>query len=216
MIEIKVAIFEDNKLVRDALETILMGTPGYTCTGAFSSGSSWKMDIVRSKPEVILMDIEMPGPDGIALTKMIMEQYPDMKILIQTVFDDSEKIFKALCAGAAGYILKNDPPNKYLEAIVEVHEGKASINASIAKKVIDFFGNKNVFMAVPSGEDYHLSTRELEILKNIVTGRSLKEIAASLFISYDTIRTHSKHIYKKLQVASRGEASIKAIQEGLV
>ena len=214
--EIRVAIFEDNKLVRDALEAILNGTPGYTCTGTFSSGSNWKTDIPKSNPQVILMDIEMPGPDGIALTKIITEQYPDIKILIQTVFDDSEKIFRALCAGAAGYILKNDPPNKYLEAIVEVHEGKASINASIAKKVIGFFANKNVVMAAPSGEDYHLSTREQEILKHIVTGKSLKEIAAALFISYDTIRTHSKHIYKKLQVASRSEASMKAIQQGLV
>jgi len=214
--EIRVAIFEDNKLVRDALEAILNGTPGYNCTGAFASGVNWKTDIPKSNPQVILMDIEMPGPDGIQLTSLITQQYPEIKILIQTVFDDSEKIFKALCAGAAGYILKNDPPNKYLEAIVEVYESKASINASIAKKVIGFFSNKNVIIAMPANEDYNLSTREQEILKHIVTGKSLKEIAAALFISYDTIRTHSKHIYKKLQVASRSEAALKAMQQGLV
>ncbi len=214
--EIQVAIFEDNRLVRDALEAILNGTPGYNCIGAFSSGSNWKTDIPKSNPQVILMDIEMPGPDGIQLTRLITQQYPEIKILIQTVFDDSEKIFKALCAGAAGYILKNDPPHKYLEAISEVYDGKASINATIAKKVIGFFSNKNVIISTPTNEDYNLSTREQEILKHIVTGKSLKEIAASLFISYDTIRTHSKHIYKKLQVASRSEASLKAIQQGLV
>jgi DNA-binding NarL/FixJ family response regulator len=216
MNDIKVAIFEDNKLVRDALEAILNGTTGFSCTGAFSSGNNWQTDITKSNPQVILMDIEMPGPDGITLTKQITAKYPEIKILIQTVFDDNEKIFQALCAGAAGYILKNDSPHKYLEAVTEVFDGKASINASIAKKVIGFFANKNVVMAAPSGEDYRLSIREQEILKHIVTGKSLKEIAADLFISYDTIRTHSKHIYKKLQVASRSEASIKAIQQGLV
>lgn len=214
--EIRVAVFEDNKLVRDALEAILNGTPGYSCTGAFASGYNWKTDITKSNPQVILMDIEMPGPDGITLTQLVTEQYPEIKILIQTVFDDSEKIFKALCAGASGYILKNDPPHKYLEAITEVYDGKASINTRIAKKVIGFFANKNVIMTVPGTGDYHLSAREQEILQHLVTGKPLKDIAAELFISYDTIRTHSKHIYKKLQVASRSEASLKAIQQGLV
>lgn len=211
--DIHVAIFEDNKLVRDALEAILNGTSGYTCTGAFSSGNNWKTDVAKSKPQVILMDIEMPGPDGISLTRDIMGLYPEIKILIQTVFDDSEKIFKALCAGACGYILKNDPPHKYLEAITEVNEGKASINASIAKKVVGFFTNKNVTMAMPSNEDYKLTPREQEILKCIATGKSFKDIASSLFISYDTVRTHSKHIYKKLQVASKSEAVMKALQQ---
>lgn len=214
--EIRVAIFEDNKLVRDALEAILNGTPGYNCTGTFSSGINWQHDITKSNPQVILMDIEMPGPDGIELTSLITQHHPEIKILIQTVFDDSEKVFKALCAGASGYILKNDPPHKYLESIQEVFEGKSSINTTIAKKVIGFFSNKNIILAMPTDEDYKLSLREQEILKHIVTGKSLKEIAAALFISYDTIRTHSKHIYKKLQVASRSEASMKAIQQGLV
>ncbi len=214
--EIRVAIFEDNKLVRDALQAILNGTPGFSCTGVFSSGHNWESDIKKSDPQIILMDIEMPGPDGIELTRLITEKYPDIKILIQTVFDDNEKIFMALCSGASGYILKNDPPHRYLESVKEVMEGKSSINSSIAKKVIGFFSNKNVILAMPKTEDYNLSSREQEILKHIVTGKSLKEIAAALFISYDTIRTHTKHIYKKLQVASRAEASLKAVQQGLV
>ncbi len=214
--EIQVAIFEDNKFVRDALEAILNGTPGYNCIAAFSSGDNWKNDIAKSHPDVVLMDIEMPGLDGISLTSNILEIYPQIKILIQTVFDDSEKIFRALCAGAAGYILKNDSPQRYLEAITEVYEGKASINASIAKKVVSFFTNKNVIMAIPLNIDYKLTPRELEILKHIATGKSLKDIADTLFISYDTIRTHSKHIYRKLEVASKSGAAIKALQQGIV
>ena len=216
MKEIRVAIFEDNKLIRDALEAILNGTMGFNCCGLHPDGNNWLTDIKRCKPDVVLMDIEMPGLNGIEITKKITTAFPEIKVLMQTVFNDSDKIFLALCAGASGYILKNDPPHKYLEAIVEVYEGKASINATIAKKVIGFFANKNVIIATPTNEDYNLSPREQEILKHIVTGKSLKEIAASLFISYDTIRTHSKHIYKKLQVASRTEASLKAIQQGLV
>ncbi len=216
MKEIKVAIFEDNKLIRDALEAILNGTSGFNCIGAFSNGNYWDSDIMKSAPDIILMDIEMPGLDGIQLTNLIVQSFPETKILIQTVFDDGEKIFKALCAGASGYILKTDPPNKYLEAITEVYNGGAPINTSIAKKILGFFGNKNVILISPQNENYHLSTREKEILKHIVGGRSLKDIAGELFISYDTIRTHSKHIYKKLHVASRSEATLKATQQGLV
>jgi DNA-binding NarL/FixJ family response regulator len=214
--EIKVAIFEDNKLVRDALEAILNGTNGYTCCGTYSSGANWQQDLNRSNPDVILMDIEMPGKDGIELTTLISRSLPDIKILIQTVFDDSDKIFRALCAGASGYILKTDAPQKYLDAITEATTGGAPINTSIAKKVLGFFANKNVILAMPENDTYRLSIREQEILKHIVSGRPLKEIAATLFISYDTIRTHTKHIYKKMQVASRSEAALKAIQQGLV
>jgi DNA-binding NarL/FixJ family response regulator len=213
--DIKVAIFEDGKLIRDALQTILNGTPGYACTGAFSNGSQWEADIRRSLPDVILMDIEMPGLDGIELTKLITQKFEHIKVLIQTVFDDSNKIFRALCAGASGYILKNDPPNKYLEAITEVHHGGSFMNASVAKKTLNFFTQKNIIIVSPGEEDFHLSEREKEILTELVEGNPLKAIAAKLFISLETVRTHVKHIYKKLHVANRTEAVMKATQQGL-
>jgi DNA-binding NarL/FixJ family response regulator len=213
--DIRVAIFEDNKLVRDAFQVILAGTPGYTCTGAFADGNRWELDIRRSEPDVVLMDIEMPGLNGIEITKNICEKFPDVKILIQTVFNDSEKIFHALCAGASGYILKNDPPHKYIEAINEVYNGGAPMSATVAKKMLGFFSNKNVVLVSPGSNDYKLSDREKELLRLMIEGHDYKTIAEKAFISYETVRTHVKNIYKKLHVASRSEAVMKAIQQGL-
>ncbi len=213
--DIRVAIFEDNKLVRDALQTILNGTPGFTCCGVFADGDRWETDINRSEPNVVLMDIGMPGLNGIEITGKLCEKYPQIKILIQTVFSDNDKIFLALCAGASGYILKNDPPHKFLEAIIDVYNGGAPFSAAVAKKLLGFFANKNVILVSPTNEDYHLSEREKEILNLIVEGHHFKEIAGKIFISYETVRTHVKNIYKKLHVTSRSEAVTKAIQQGL-
>src|SRR5215204_6227044 len=202
---IHVAIFEDNKLLRDALQAIFQGTPGYNCCGVFADGNRWESDIKRSRPDVVLMDIEMPGLNGIEVTKQASEKFPQIKFLIQTVFNDNEKIFSALCAGASGYILKTDPPHKYLESITDVYNGGAPISAGVAKKILGFFANKNVILVSPDAEDYQLSQREQEILQLMVKGESYPAIAERSFISYETVRTHVKHIYKKLHVASRGE-----------
>jgi len=212
---IRVAIFEDNKLLRDALQTIIDGTPGFNCCGVFTDGNRWEPDIYRSEPDVVLMDIEMPGLNGVEATKFISEKFPDIKILIQTVFSDNEKIFAALCAGASGYILKTDPPHKYLEAITDVYNGGAPISAGVAKKILGFFAHKNVILISPEAEDYQLSQRENEILQLMVKGESYPVIAERIFLSYETVRTHVKHIYKKLHVASRNEAVTKAIQKGI-
>jgi DNA-binding NarL/FixJ family response regulator len=215
MKEIRVAIFEDNKLLRDALHTIIDGTPGFNCCGVFTDGNRWEPDINRSEPEVVLMDIEMPGLNGVEATKLIAEKFPGIKILIQTVFSDNEKIFAALCAGASGYILKTDPPHKYLEAITDVYNGGAPISGGVAKKILGFFAHKNVILVSPEAQDYQLSQRENEILQLMIKGESYPVIAEKIFLSYETVRTHVKHIYKKLHVASRNEAITKAIQQGL-
>ncbi len=213
--DIKVAIFEDGKLIREALQTILNGTKGFACTGAFSSGNNWESDIRRSNPDVVLMDIEMPGMNGIDLTRSITQKFEGIKVLIQTVFDDSNKIFNALCAGASGYILKTDTPAKYLEAISEVHNGGSFMNASVARKTLGFFTQKNVILVAPEDTEYNLSTREMEILHELTEGLPLKDIAGKLFISNETVRTHVKHIYRKLHVANRTEAVMKALQQSL-
>jgi DNA-binding NarL/FixJ family response regulator len=212
---IRVAIFEDNKLVRDALQTILNGTAGFMCCGAFADGNKWESDISRSEPDVVLMDIGMPGLSGIEITGKINEKFPHVKILIQTVFNESEKIFLALCAGASGYILKNDPPHKIIEAVNDVYNGGAPFSSAVAKKILGFFANQNVILVSPGNEDYHLSEREKEILRLIVDAFNHKAIAEKLYISYETVRTHVKNIYKKLHVTSRNEAVMKAIQQGI-
>jgi DNA-binding NarL/FixJ family response regulator len=213
--DIRVAIFEDNKLVREAFQTILNGTPGFSCCGSFADGNRWEMDIKRSEPDVVLMDIAMPGLNGIALTGRIREQFPHTKILIQTVFNESEKIFLALCAGASGYILKNDPPHKFIEAITDVYNGGAPFSSAVAKQVLNLFTHQNVILVSPGNEDYHLSQREKEILRLMVDAFNAKAISEKLSISYETVRTHIKNIYKKLHVTSRNEAIMKAIQQGL-
>jgi DNA-binding NarL/FixJ family response regulator len=214
--EIRVAIFEDNKLIRDALQTLLNGTPGYTCCGVFSDGNHWERNVRQSEPDVVLMDIEMPGINGIEVTRMLQENFPDIKVLIQTVFKDTDKIFHSLCAGASGYILKNDSLTRQLEAITEVYNGGAPMSPAIAKKVLQFFSKQNVMLVAPEATDYNLSQREKEILVLITEGNQLRAIAEKSFISYETVRTHVKKIYKKLHVVSRSEAVLKARQQGLV
>lgn len=213
--DIKVAIFEDNKLIREALQTIINGSPGFVCTGSFANVNQVLADINFSQPHVVLMDIEMPGLNGIEATKIIREEFPEIKVLIQTVFNDSDKIFNALCAGASGYILKTDSPIRQLEAIKEVYGGGGAMSTSIAQKVMGFFVRKNVILVQPGDTDFDLSTREKEILSLMVDGHNYRDIAEKTFISYETVRTHIKHIYKKLHVASRAEAILKAIQQGL-
>ncbi len=214
--DIRIAIFEDNKLFRDAMQAILNGTQGYCCCGAFDNGNQIASDIGRSRPDVVLMDIEMPGISGIEATRQIRAQFPAVRVLIQTVFNDADKIFHAMCSGASGYILKNDPPGRYLEAITEVYNGGAPMSMTVAKKMLGFFSNKNVILVSPSNIDYQLTNREKELLNLMIEGHDYRTIAEKTYISYDTVRTHVKHIYQKLHVASRNEAVMKAIQQGLV
>ena len=213
---IRVCVFEDNPLVRHALEIILNGTTGLTCCGAFQDANRWEMEIKRCQPDVILMDIEMPGTNGIEATRQITSRYPEIRILIQTVFQDPDRIFQAMCAGASGYLLKNDPPAKLIEAVLDVYQGGTPLSPLVAKKMLGFFSNPDVILVAPGNTDYQLSDREKELLQLIANGDNYKTIAEKMFISYETVRTHVKHIYKKLHVTSRSEAVMKAMQRGLI
>jgi DNA-binding NarL/FixJ family response regulator len=212
--EIRVAIFEDNPVMMDAYSSILNGSPGYTCTGKFTSCNNWKHDVQKSNPDVVLMDIEMTGMSGIEATQRIKKEYPAVRILIQTVFEDDTKIFEALCAGANGYILKNTSPVKMLEAITDVQNGGVAFNPAVAAKVAALF--QKIIIPSVTKTDYQLSEREKEILHLLTEGMPMPRIAEKIFLSYHTVRDHVKNIYQKLHVASATEAVSKAIKENLV
>jgi DNA-binding NarL/FixJ family response regulator len=201
--DIRVAIFEDNYLLRDSYYQLINGTPGYTCVGAYDNAEDLIFKIKRSEPDVILMDIEMPGINGIKAVRIIKNDFPHIHAVMQTVFEDDEKIFAAILAGASGYILKKTPPAKILEAIAEVYNGGAPMTPGVAAKALELF--RKGIKPLPDEEEGTLNERQKEILESILKGMSYKLIAEKLFISVDTVRYHVKNIYEKLQVHSKYE-----------
>lgn len=209
-------IFEDRKAVREAISLLVEGTAGLELAGAYPDCSNLESRIRHSQPDVVLMDIEMPGMNGVEAVKIIKQKFPDITVVMQTVFEDDDKVFDAICNGASGYLLKDTPPSRLMESIKEAYEGGAPMSPSIAKKALNLFQK---FLSPLSGNihaDYHLSPREKEVLEWLVKGYSYKMIAASCTISFDTVRTHIRNIYHKLHVASMSEAVAKAIRERLV
>lgn len=210
---IKVAIFEDSKHLRESLSLIINGTPGLSCTGDFPDCNDWEFAIRKSNPDVVLMDIEMPGMKGTEGVKKIKAKFPHIHILMETVFADDENIFNAICSGASGYILKNTAPAQMIQAIFDVKEGGSPMSPTIARRVLELF-QKNIIPL--SDENYALSPKEKEVLTHLVSGKSFKMIAGECGISYETVRTYMKRIYEKLHVRSATEAVSKAMKERLV
>ena len=213
MNEIRVAIFEDNRSLRESLFRLLGSSEGFTCVGSFAHCERAIENIEETKPDVILMDIELPVVNGIEAVKRIREKYADIKILMETIFEEDEKIFQSICNGAQGYILKNTPPEEILNAIREIYEGGAPMSPIIASKVLRMFKSN---LGNETNNSFDLSIREKEILKCLVEGMSYKMIADTCFISADTVNGHIKNIYKKLQVHSKGEAVAKAIKGKII
>jgi len=211
--KIRVTIFDDNRSVRQGLSQLLNGSPGYECAGTFENCSNLLQDVEATKPDVVLMDIQMPGISGIEAVKKIREKNPDLKILMQTIFEDNEKIFQSILAGASGYLLKNTSPTRLLDFIKETYEGGAPMSPSVATKVLKFVAQQT---SPTQPNNFNLSEREKEILSFLVKGMSYKMIAASCFISTDTVRGHISNIYKKLHVHSKGEAVATAIKKNIV
>jgi DNA-binding NarL/FixJ family response regulator len=210
--EISVCIFEDNKSLRESLSALINGSTGYALAGEWSDASKAVQHVKDCKPDVVLMDINMPGISGIEAVVLIKQQFPEMPILMQTVFEGDDKVFASICAGASGYILKNTAPVRLLEAIKEVHEGGAAFTPSIARKVLKMAASQNTHPA----EYINLSEREKEVLEKLVEGMSYKMIADNIHLSVHTIHTHIKNIYEKLHVNSKGEAVAKALKNKLI
>ncbi|MEO6305209.1 MAG: response regulator transcription factor [Bacteroidia bacterium] len=211
--KIKVCIVEDNKRLRDSLSDLLKMSEGFELAALFPNANNIVNDISNLNCDIVLMDIQMPGTDGITAVKLLKAKFPEIKIIIQTVFEDDDKIFNAICSGASGYILKKSSPQEYLQAIKEAYEGGAPITGSIATKVLSMFRNVQNTNDTPTAQ---LSDREKEILGYLVKGLSYKMIADKCNITYDTVRFHMKNIYSKLHVESMTEAVAMAIQKKII
>jgi len=199
---IKVAVIEDQARYRELLKLILAGSDNLHLLFEKEHCRTIIEDIVRQMPEVLIMDIDLPGKSGIDAVAEVKAVFPEIKILMLTVFEEEEKIFAAIKAGANGYLLKKDSPQKILDAIRELSEGKASMNGLIAKKVMEYFQKARPHAGI---SDFNLTRRENEILEHLITGLSYKEIAARCFISPETMNSHIKNIYQKLNVHSRAQ-----------
>ena len=206
---IKIVIFEDNDSLRESLVYLLKNTTEYEVAGDYNNCNEAATITRVYQADVVLMDIDMPGQSGIAGVRMIKEARPQTSVIMYTVFEDDEKLFQCLCAGANGYLLKKTHPSKLFDAIREVLEGGAPMSPSIARKVLDTFrhGKSN---------RYSLSAREIEVLQLLIKGYSAKMIGSELSISFDTARFHLKNIYTKLHVNCGKEAIAKALSEHIV
>lgn len=211
MPDIKVALCEDNESFRESLSQFIDDSAGFKVVCRCPSADTILELIFQYKPHVILMDIDMPGIGGIKATELVKSHFSEIHVLILTVYEDDQKIFDAILAGATGYLLKKTSPSKILEAIIEVQNGGASMSASIVKKVISFFNQKQ-----SAANEYTLSARELDILQCLVNGDSYKMICDHCKISIGTVRSHISNIYKKLHINSKSEAVAKAIKEKLI
>jgi len=202
---ITVAIVEDDAGVRRSLEWLLKSSPEFSCVGACSSAEEALRVLPRASPEVVLMDINLPHRSGIECTARLKELLPAAQVVMITVYDDSEKVFNALRAGASGYILKRASPERILQAVREVHAGGVPMSSEVARKVLGAFREP----APATSDEHNLSRREQEILELLAQGCSNKEIADKLSISVETVTWHLRHIYGKLHVRSRTQAALR-------
>ncbi len=197
--KISVVFVEDHDEYRRSLEGLLNDSGEFACT-SFSDAESALEDIARNRPSVVVMDINLPGMNGITCTRTIKERWPSIQVMMCTVYEDDDKIFDALKAGATGYVIKRAPIEELLDSIKQVHAGGSPMSAGIARKVV------SSFRTIPLAPDEKLSERETQVIDLLADGLRMKEIADKLNLSVNTVRTHARHIYEKLQVQSRTEA----------
>ena len=209
---ILIALYEDNDVLRKSIEKLLSTVDHFQVTGSFPHPMNILGNCEGVLPDVILMDIDMPGMNGIEALKIVKKKCPSVKVLMLTVFDEDDQVFQAICGGASGYLLKKTDPEEMIRAIESVHAGGAPMSPVIATKILEMFRSQNT---TPS-EDIHLNERELEVLTHLAKGLSYKMIAAECHISIDTVRFYIKRIYEEMHVHSMTEAVSKAIRNRLV
>jgi DNA-binding NarL/FixJ family response regulator len=209
---IKVALVEDRREIREGLAMLIEGTDGYSIVGAFPTMEDAIAKIAFDLPQVALVDIGLPGMSGIEGISILKARHPELLLLMLTVYDDDERIFKALCAGACGYLLKKTPPARLLESIREVVSGGAPMSPVVARKVIYLFRE----FRPPAEAKFHLTPHETKLLRMLVEGYNYKTVAAELGVSINTVSFHMRHIYEKLQVHSKSEAVSKALRQRII
>ena len=208
----QVAIIEDERRIREGLEALINGTEGYRCTAAFRSMEDALVRPWPEVPDVVLVDIGLPGMSGLEGLRLLRERYPEASLVMLTIYEDDERIFDALCAGACGYLLKRTPPAKLLESLREAKQGGAPMSPEVARRVISIFRT----VRPPQHAGYDLTPHELRLLKLLVEGHNYKSAAAELGVSFHTIAFHIQNIYEKLQVHSKSEAVAKAMRHRLI
>jgi DNA-binding NarL/FixJ family response regulator len=209
---IEVAIVEDRREIRESLALLIGGTEGFKCIGSYRSMEEALDKLKVHQPHLLLSDIGLPGMSGIEGVAILKERYPDLLILMLTVYDDDERIFDAMCAGASGYLLKKTPPGRLLDSLREVVSGGAPMSPEVAKRVIALFRE----IRPPERADYELTPHETRLLKLLVQGHNYKTAATELGVTVHTVSFHLRSIYEKLQVHSKSEAVAKALQNRLV
>jgi Response regulator containing a CheY-like receiver domain and an HTH DNA-binding domain len=210
--EIKVAIIEDHREFRDYLTALIGGTEGFRCTGSYGSVEMALSRIGGALPDIVLTDIGLPGMNGIEGIRILKERYPQLLLLVQTIHEDDDRIFEALCAGASGYILKKTQPSRLIEGLRDAARGGAPMSPEIASRVIRLFKQ----IRPPERVDYQLTPHETRLLKLLVEGHNYKTAAAELGVTTSTINFHLQKIYEKLQVHSKTEAVAKALRNRLI
>lgn len=209
---IRLLLYEDNPQLREGLTMLINGSEGFEVLAAYRNCNNVEEEVQAWKPDVILLDIDMPGINGIEGLKKIRQANSEVKILMLTVFDDNKNVFEAIKSGANGYLLKKTPPARLLEYIEEAYTGGAPMTSSVATQVLKMFSE----IHQGGSSDYNLSDREKQVLQLLVNGYSYKMIAADMFIAIDTVRSHIKKIYEKLHVNSKSEAVAKAFKDNIV
>ena len=209
---IRVAIIEDVRSLREGFWMLIDGTPGFHCTGSFRTMEEALQKIGFDLPDVALVDIGLPGMNGIDGVRLLKERYPDLTLLMLTIYDDDDRVFDALCAGACGYLLKKTPPARLLESLTESVNGGSPMSPEVARRVVTLFRE----IRPPERADYQLTPHELRLLKLLVEGHNYKTAAAQLGVSFNTVCFHIKSIYQKLQVHSKSEAVTKALRNRLI
>jgi DNA-binding NarL/FixJ family response regulator len=213
---VRIALFDDNKNIRNNLRMLLDTDPSFEVVGIFSDALHCVERVASVRPDVIIMDIEMKGISGIDTVRLLSNEFPHIQILIQTVLEDDERVFDTICAGASGYLLKNQLNSSLICAIKQLQNGGSPMSPSVARRVLKLM--RHGYSGKKSGvnEKYNLTSREKEVLTALVNGLSYKMIASEFEISYETVRSHMKKIYEKLHVASLTEVVAKAINHNIV